>query len=73
MIGHVDRDGICRNNNEIAIAAIAAAVHLRVCARAHERREHHLKKFLFHSFFLFIGLCKDYAPLGGVPQAKSTP
>jgi hypothetical protein len=51
MIGHVD-DSV-RRGIERAITAIAAAVDLRVCARAYERREHRLKNFLFHRFSFF--------------------
>jgi hypothetical protein len=53
VIGHVNGDAV--RHNKIAIAAIAAAVDLRVCARAHERRKHHLKNFSFHDFFLSFG------------------
>lgn len=48
MVGHVD-DGV-RRGIERAIAAIAAAVHLRVRAKAGEQHDHRLKKFLFHRF-----------------------
>ena len=48
MVGHVD-DGV-RRGIERAIAAIAAAVHLRARARAQKHRDHRLKKFLFHRF-----------------------
>lgn len=48
MVSHVDDDVRCRI--ERAIAAIAAAVHLRVRAKAGEQHDHRLKKLLFHLF-----------------------
>jgi hypothetical protein len=70
MVSRVD---VCAHRGiKRAIAAIAAAVDLRVCVHAEKHREHCLKNFLFHSL-PFIESFEVYAPLGGVPQAKSTP
>jgi hypothetical protein len=71
VVVHINDDA--RRGIERAIAAIAAAVHLRARAQAQERRNKHLKNYSFHSFpFVKLGEQTDYAPLGGVWQEETT-